>query len=166
MNEERLMIFVDGANVNKGSEQFNFFIDYEKLKDILMSKITGNIKLIRPYYYSATTGEKKYQLFHNRLEFIGYETRILNMKKGWGQKGVDIKLAVEMLSFGFNDKYDIAILVSGDKDFLPMVEMVKDLGKTVIVASFDHCCSGDLQRKADQYISLTKVKTKIKQIRK
>ena len=65
-----------------------------------------------------------------------YELGRLQKKKGdrYVQKSVDIQLAIDMLSKAFKDQYDVAILVSGDADFVRVVEIVKDLGKHVELA--------------------------------
>lgn len=78
------------------------------------------------------------------------------------QKGVDILLATEMLFFGFNNMYDIAVLCSGDQDFLPMIQRVKDLGKLVYVVSFDHSCAEKMKRNPDQYTNLSEDIERIK----
>jgi uncharacterized LabA/DUF88 family protein len=48
-------------------------------------------------------------------------------------KGVDIALTKDMLSHAFRDNYQIAVLVAGDGDYVPLVEEVKRLGKLVDV---------------------------------
>ena len=53
------------------------------------------------------------------------------------QKGVDIQFATEMLSFGFQKNYDVAVLCSGDQDFLPVIERIKDLEMFVYVVAFE-----------------------------
>jgi len=77
------------------------------------------------------------QRFFNALRFIPN----LTVKYGWfrqlpegGQveKGVDVMLAVDMVTLGFKDHYDVAILVASDGDYKHAVEAVKlDLGKDV-----------------------------------
>lgn len=47
------------------------------------------------------------------------------------EKGVDVQLAVDMLHYAVTNTYDVAILVSGDGDFAPAVDAVKQLGKHV-----------------------------------
>lgn len=50
------------------------------------------------------------------------------------EKGTDINLAVSMLSKGYQNAYDIAILVSGDTDYIPVIKELHHLGKIVILA--------------------------------
>lgn len=51
------------------------------------------------------------------------------------EKAVDVKLAIDLLKL--RDIYDIAVIVSGDQDYVPAVEVVKDLGKTVVNVAFE-----------------------------
>ncbi len=50
------------------------------------------------------------------------------------EKGVDVKLATDILKL--NEIYDVGIVVSGDGDYVPAVEVVKDWGKHIINVSF------------------------------
>lgn len=50
------------------------------------------------------------------------------------EKAVDVKLATDLIML--RDIYDVAIIVSGDQDYVPAVEEVKDSGKNVINVSF------------------------------
>ncbi len=57
------------------------------------------------------------------------------MRRQFGQeKGVDVKLATDLLVL--NDIYDVGIIVSGDADYVPVVQSVKDWGKQIINVSF------------------------------
>ena len=52
------------------------------------------------------------------------------------EKGVDTSLVVDLIQHATDDTYDRAVLVSGDADFVPAVELVQRLGKQVIHAHF------------------------------
>lgn len=54
------------------------------------------------------------------------------------EKETDINLATHMLAKGFQNAYDIAILVSGDTDYIKVVETLHNIGKTVVIAHFKH----------------------------
>ena len=54
------------------------------------------------------------------------------------EKGTDVNVAVQMLSKGFQNAYDIAILVSGDTDYIPVIESLHNLGKIVVLATLPH----------------------------
>ena len=49
------------------------------------------------------------------------------------EKETDINLATHMLAKGFQNAYDIAILVSGDTDYIKVVETLHNIGKTVVI---------------------------------
>jgi hypothetical protein len=71
------------------------------------------------------------------------------------QKGVDILLAVDMLVGAFNKLFDVAILITGDEDFVPLVSEVQRRGVSVVVAAIARSTSAELRRVADRYIDLS-----------
>jgi len=73
------------------------------------------------------------------------------------QKAVDTLLATDMLVGAFSGLFDIALLVTGDADFVPVVEEVKRRGVMVVVAvaKTGQSVSDDLIRVADRYVDLT-----------
>ena len=50
------------------------------------------------------------------------------------EKAVDVKLATDLIML--RDIYDVALILSGDQDYVPAVEVVKDSGKRVINVAF------------------------------
>jgi len=62
--------------------------------------------------------------------------------EGQAEKCVDIKLAVEMLHYAtVPDAYDIAVVVTGDKDFMPALKRTRQKGKRVALASMMPGCN-------------------------
>lgn len=53
------------------------------------------------------------------------------------QKGVDVELAIGVLDLAHADRYDVAVLVTGDGDFVPLVRCITSLGKHAMIAHFD-----------------------------
>ncbi len=80
--------------------------------------------------------------------------------EGLRQKGVDIKMAIDMLSKAYDGHYEFAILVAGDGDFVHLVDAVKDAGRRVIGAYYQDTVSLNLQKSFDQHIILTKADLK------
>ena len=73
---------------------------------------------------------------HGQIEFrrsggIGYDLFMSRLNR---EKTIDVNLAVDMMRL--KDIYDIAVIVSGDQDFVPAAAAVKDLGKKVVNVSF------------------------------
>jgi uncharacterized LabA/DUF88 family protein len=52
------------------------------------------------------------------------------------QKGVDVELSIDVLDFAHSDRYDVAVLVAGDEDFVPLVRRIGTLGKHTLLAYF------------------------------
>lgn len=73
---------------------------------------------------------------HNSIEFrrAGSITFDLFLEDFQKEKAVDVKLATDLIIL--NDIYDIGVIVSGDQDYVPAVQAVKDLGKKIVNVAF------------------------------
>ena len=74
---------------------------------------------------------------HRFIEFRkagAIQYNLFNKELG-SEKAVDVKLATDMIML--KDIYDIAVIVSGDQDYVPAVQVIKDLGKHVVNVSFE-----------------------------
>lgn len=102
-------------------------------------------ELVRTYYYNAPVnqsdvpeGYKAQQKFFESLRRLDYfEVKLGRLVRREGkmvEKSVDVRLAVDMVAAGLRDRYDVAVLVSGDADFVEAVQVVKDCGKHVELA--------------------------------
>ena len=61
--------------------------------------------------------------------------------RGTEEKGVDTHIATAMISLAWNDNYDVAVLVSSDRDFIPVVEFLGDRGIKVVHGAFPPAAS-------------------------
>ena len=164
---DRVMIFIDGSNLYHSLK--NFF----KRTDIDMGKFGQKLlekrRLIRIYYYNARVGRKEeperyehQQAFFAGVSAIPYtELRLGRLVyTNWPsvppyEKGVDIQLATDMITHGFKNNYDVAILVAGDNDFVGALQAIKDNGKNVEVALFGkERTSMQLRKVADKVITM------------
>lgn len=73
---------------------------------------------------------KTFEFFEVRLKPLQY-----SYSRGVIQKGVDVQLAVDLVSNAYLNNYDVAVLFSGDIDLYESVKLVKSLGKQVIIFS-------------------------------
>lgn len=156
----RVMAFIDGSNLFYSAKNEDLRIDFKSFRDLLAdSWIYGEeILFIRPYYYGSTAGYQPQDSFHEKLMQMGYDTRILPLRQKGDvrlEKGVDVWLAVDMVNFAARGQYDIAVLVSGDSDYLPACRTVKDWGKTLLLVTFEKSCAQELKLVADAFIDLT-----------
>lgn len=147
-NMERVMVFIDGSNLYHSLKSFVKRTDIDIGK--MCKKIIDKRHLVRIYYYNAKVGMKEeptryrdQQTFFASVNAIPYcELRLGRLVyHNWPnsppyEKGVDIQLATDMLTHGFKDNYDVAVLVAGDNDFVGALQAVKDNGKHVEVALF------------------------------
>lgn|SRR3989344_1883474 len=74
--------------------------------------------------------------------------------KGIFQKGVDVQLAVDLVSFAHQNIYDIAVIFSGDIDLLESLKTVKNLGKQIIIFSHYRNVAIEMKREADMFVNL------------
>ncbi len=163
--DERVMVFIDGSNLYHVLGQTCGRHDLQFDKFAL--KLANGRDLRRVYYYNI-----RQEAFEDRSnatdqdKFLSslYDTPHLEVKLGiWKQrgstmveKGVDVMLAVDLVTRAYKNNYDTAIIVSGDADFYPALQAAKDVGKQVEVAAFDTNISAEAARVADLHIKLTK----------
>jgi len=142
---ERVCIFIDGSNLyhslkhecDKTNLDFTKFIDW----------LVEERKLVRAYYYNVPLHAssnleqvKSQQRFFDGLKRISYfDVRLGRLEprgNTYVEKGVDVQVAVDMLSMAVRNIYDTAILVSCDGDYAVAIRAVKETGKHVEVACF------------------------------
>lgn len=137
MGKLRVGIFVDGANILKSLNHKRFH--YNDLNEWIAKgrKVTELC-----YFDSVMESNKDKQKFINHLKLCGYKvfikkvTKILKTKK-FKQTGVDVLLSLKALKYA--DNYDVFVLVSGDYDYIPLLEELKQMGKQIEVVSFKEC---------------------------
>jgi uncharacterized LabA/DUF88 family protein len=113
----------------------------------------------RSYYYTSVTGsEEDVDKAKELLWRMGFTPKVFRkFKNERRSKGVDIALTKDVLSHAFRDHFEVAVIVAGDQDYLPLVEEVKSLGKLVYVWFFskkEDGLSPKLKLAADCYIRL------------
>lgn len=170
----QFMIFIDGGYLrSKIKEKFGHDkIDFSGLPWILADKAkwgTIHMEFSRIYYYDAIVDykedkekhEAQESYFENIRKINNYEVKLGRLIKtskenGYRQKGVDVLLAVDMISKAHLNHYDIALLLAGDDDYLDMVKSIKDFtGKRVYGAYFESNASKKLIESFDKRIPIT-----------
>jgi len=154
--QERIAIFIDGANLYSAARGLGFDIDYKRLLDLFRSK--G--RLIRAFYYTALMEDQEYSPIRPLVDWLDYNgyTMVTKPTKEFtdslGRRRIkgnmDIELAIDMLEH--------AVLFSGDGDFRRLVEAVQRRGVRVSVVSTVRSsppmASDDLRRQADSFVEL------------
>ena len=155
---KRTTIFIDGSNLYHSLEENckRYDVDFAAFAN----KLCNGRPLFRIYYYNVLrTADRNPQAYQDQQKFLTalYNTPYLEVRLGASkmrgdvavEKGVDIMLATDLLRFAWDDRYDVAILVSGDGDFAYALQTAKDLGKHVEVAAFPSNLSWELAQVAD-----------------
>lgn len=152
-NNSRVMVFIDLRNILRGAKMsipHHFRVDLEEM----VNQMVHGRNLMGAYIFDGEpAGENKEscEKFHRCLQHLGFR---LNVRGSYdpesdAQKEVDVAMATEMVFHAMSDHFDVAIVATGDRDFLPAVEMVQRCGKIVEVASFRANSSNTLARGCD-----------------
>ena len=159
---ERVALFVDGANLYATAKALGFDIDYKKLLNMFRTK--GH--LIRALYYTALAENDEYSSIRPLIDWLDYNgyTMVTKPTKEFtdatGRRKIkgnmDIELTVDAMELA--DHLDHIVLFSGDGDFRSLVEALQQKGKRVSVVSTLHTqppmVADELRRQADQFVDL------------
>lgn len=112
--------------------------------------------VLRKHYYTSVQGDEMHvTAIADKLKEAGIEApRVFKKAKSRGSKRVDISLATDMLTHAALKNYDIAVIVAGDEDYVPLIEAVKALGRRVYLWFVEDGLSPVLRRSADHYADL------------
>ena len=155
--EQRVGVFVDVQNMYYSARAlYNSRVNF---KEILKEAVKGR-KLVRAIAYAVKAGEKEEEGFHNALSAIGFEVKLKELQIFYGgnkKADWDVGLAIDAIELA--PKLDVVVLVSGDGDYLPLVEHLRRaLGCKVEVLAFGRSCSGKLKEATDEFYDLDKEK--------
>jgi uncharacterized LabA/DUF88 family protein len=166
---ERMALFIDGANLYATAKSLAFDIDYKRLLALFRSK--G--QLVRALYYTALIEDQEYSSIRPLIDWLDYNgyTMVTKPTKEFvdamGRRKIkgnmDIELAVDAMELA--DHLDHIVLFSGDGDFRSLVEALQHKGKRVSVvstlATTPPMVADELRRQADQFIDLANLQNEI-----
>ncbi|MFN0194891.1 MAG: NYN domain-containing protein [Aestuariivirga sp.] len=167
--DERVALFIDGANLYATAKTLGFDIDYKRL----LTYFRKRSRLLRAIYYTALLDDAEYSPLRpliDWLDYNGYKVRTKPAKEFTDSMGrrkikgnMDIELAVDMMQLA--DGLDHIVLFSGDGDFRSLVAAVQAKGKRVTVVSSlttrPPMIADDLRRQTDQFIELADLRAEI-----
>jgi uncharacterized LabA/DUF88 family protein len=157
---QRVSVFIDGSNL------------YYKLKDLNIKNktefdyfgfcnlLSGSRRLASCKYYvgaiRADRNNEKARIMRANQQrlFSHLEKQGLVVEKGFllesngvfHEKGVDVKIATDMIIGAYENHYDVAALISSDTDLIPAIKQVRKLGKIVEHIGFSHAPSFGLKK--------------------
>ncbi len=154
---ERVGVFVDVANVLYSSRNLRINLDFGRLLDFLR----GNRRLVRAHAYAPTDPDPRAdQSFLNAVKGYGYRITTKNYKtfsSGAKKADMDLDLCMDIVRLVGAGALDTVSLVSGDSDFLPLLEYCSDHGVRVEVAAFEDSAAMILRQSCDVFINLSLV---------
>lgn len=166
---EKVVLFIDGANLYATSKALGVDIDYRRL----LAEFQSKSYLLRAYYYTALVEEQEYSSIRPLIDWLDYNgfTVVTKPLKEYtdaqGRRRVkgnmDIELAIDVLEM--SDRVDHIVIFSGDGDFRKLVEAVQRKGRRVSVCSTIRTqppmVADELRRQADNFIELDELKAMI-----
>jgi len=148
----RVAVFIDGNNLFHAARFHTIDIDYNKLLRVLL----GDGRLLRAFFYTGVdAGAERQQgflLWMRRNGFRVVQKELKTFYDGTRKANLDVEIAVDMLSLA--GRYDTAVLVSGDEDFVYAINAVAYKGCRVEVAGFRSNTAPRLIDVADFFIDL------------
>jgi uncharacterized LabA/DUF88 family protein len=160
--EERIGMFIDGANLYNAARALGFDIDYKRLLDLF----AGKGRLIRAFYYTALMDDQEYSPIRPLIDWLDYNGYTMVTKRtkeftdAMGRRKIkgnmDIELAIDVMEMAAY--LDHVILFSGDGDFRRLVEVVQRKGVRVTVVSTTRSqppmVADELRRECDNFLEL------------
>ncbi len=164
--DERLALFIDGANLYAAAKALGFDIDYK----LLRQEFVRRGKMLRAFYYTALLENDDYSPIRPLVDWLNYNgyTMVTKPAKEFidsqGRRKVkgnmDIELAVNAMELA--PHIDHMVIFSGDGDFRPLVESLQRQGVRVSVVSTIRSqppmIAAELRRQSDNFIELEELK--------
>lgn len=150
-------IFIDIQNLYHSSKNlYHARVNYKEL----LRELVGNRQLIvaTAYVVKSEVAEGE-AAFFEALKKTGLELRCKDLQIfAGGMKKADWDVGMAVDAIRMSDLLDVIILVTGDGDFIPLVEYLKwGKGRTVEVAAFGRSTSAKIKEAADEFIDMEKL---------
>lgn len=155
---QRVGVLIDVANLYHSAKNiYSAKVNFGEVLKLAISK--RNLIRVFAYVVRTKTGEEK--PFFEALTGLGIETRVKDLQEFYGgAKKADWDVGIVIDAIRMAPSVDVIVLVSGDGDFIALVEYLKNQGKRVEVISFGKSASGHLKEVADEFVDLDKSPSK------
>jgi uncharacterized LabA/DUF88 family protein len=167
--QERIALFIDGANLHAAARALQFDIDYRRL----LQSFGSRGQLVRAFYYTALLEDQEYSPLRPLVDWLDYNgyTMVTKPTKEFtdamGRRKIkgnmDIELAIDVMEMA--QYLDHIVLFSGDGDFRRLVEAVQRKGVRVTVVSTVRSAppmvADELRRQADSFVELMDIRDQI-----
>ena len=144
--EQRVGVFIDTQNLYKARVNFG---------NVLKDAVAGR-KLVRAVAYVITTEAGDEKNFFEALTNLGIETKTKDLQifhTGTKKGDWDVGLTVDAIKMA--PRLDSVVIISGDGDYVPLVEYLQTIGVQVEVVAFGKSTSGKLLEAVDDFVDLS-----------
>ena len=151
--EQRVGVFIDTQNLYHSAR--NLYKARVNFGAVLKDAVAGR-RLVRAVAYVITTEAQDEKAFFEALGKLGIETKTKDLQifaAGAKKADWDVGLAVDAIKMA--PRLDAVVIVSGDGDFIPLVEYLQTMGVQVEVVSFGKSTSGKLKEVVDEFVDLS-----------
>ena len=152
--EQRIAVLIDVQNMYHSAK--NLYQAKVNFKEILKTAVADR-KLIRAIAYVIRTESGEEKAFFGALTKFGIETKTKDLQiflGGIKKADWDVGITVDAIRLG-DFFIDVLILATGDGDFVPLVEYLKNRGRQVEVVAFGRSTSAKLKEAADDFIDMS-----------
>jgi len=154
MEKEKVVLFLDYANINRAAREKRFRLDYHDL----LHYVGEERFLIDAYCYVPINPRNEHRS-DGVIEELWRSGYIVNSKVGTIAGGTykcnfDVEITMDVLKVVYQVKPDIIVLASGDSDFVSLIQDVRKSGVRVEVAAFEETAGTDMMSKCSGFIDL------------
>jgi len=151
---QRVSVLIDVQNLYHSAK--NLYQARVNFREVLKSAIS-NRSIIRAFAYVVKTKTGEERPFFDALIKLGIETRTKDLQEFYGgMKKADWDVGLTVDAIRIAPDVDTIVLVSGDGDFVYLVEYLKHQGKRVEAMAFGKSASSKLKEEVDEFIDLDK----------
>src|SRR5713101_4011067 len=154
MEKEKVVFFLDYANINRAARERRCRMDYHDL----LHYVGEERFLIDAYCYVPINPRNEHRS-DGVIEELWRSGYIVNSKVGTIAGGTykcnfDVEITMDILKVVYQVKPDIIVLASGDSDFISLIQEVRKSGIRVEVAAFEETAGANILRKCSGFIDL------------
>jgi len=155
---QKVGVLIDVQNLYHSAK--NLYSSRVNFGEVLKTAVAKR-SLIRVFAYVVRTKTGEEKPFFEALTKLGIETRVKDLQEFYGgQKKADWDVGLVIDAIRMSSSVDTIVIVSGDGDFISLVEYLKNQGKRVEVIAFGRSSSSQLREIADEFIDLEKTSGK------
>src|SRR5207302_4495250 len=154
MEKEKVVFFLDYANINRAAREKRYRLDYHDL----LQYVGENRFLIDAHCYVPINPRNEHRS-DGAIEELwrsGYivMTKIGTIAGGTYKCNFDVEITMDVLKVVYQVKPDIIVLASGDADFVPLIQEVRKSGVRVEIAAFEESAGADVLLKSSGVIDM------------